>query len=80
MLSPLPTPLPHTLCTEQTELLVPTIVEFARDKNVVQIAAGNEHTAILCENGDLVSAIAREWRSGSLPNELHVPPAVLVRV
>ena len=56
-----------TFCTEQAELLVPTIVEFARDKNVVQIAAGNEHTAILCENGDLVSA--RMAHRGSIPNE-----------
>jgi RCC1 and BTB domain-containing protein len=40
---------------DTTELLVPTMVEFARNKNVVQIAAGNEHTAILCDNGDMVS-------------------------
>eukprot|EP00941_MAST-03F_sp_MAST-3F-sp1_P001907 g1907.t1 len=31
----------------------PTFVNFCKDKNVVGISAGNEHTVVLCANGDL---------------------------
>jgi alpha-tubulin suppressor-like RCC1 family protein len=55
-----------------------TLVEACQQLNVLQVAAGNEHTLILTDNGDLFSSGYNEIASSaaSQPQSSHLGGAV----
>ena len=56
----------------------PTLVEFCKSKVVIQVVAGNEHTAILCSDGNVYTCGYNDSGQCGIGSTGRVPRFVLV--